>query len=416
MNRDHIAGFLSKSLSFSIFFTLFSFISLVGAETDVKELASSASNKDDTELDLMIDDLLGPDPRQIELESIGLQPKDPGKSVSHFLDVAAKLGYRNNLLSSSLLIEEDSFVKTSLDFYLTTANPSKNEVVFYLFAEQSHFLTVQTDGDEQYLTTRLQLKRKPNSVFHYGIRTDYVQQTYLDSTTAVVNQSIPVLHNTDGSVTPFAQIWIGSTMSASLEITASENTMSETDEDYRGSRISAGYTYYYGSQSQLKAAIEVMSNSYDNFKTRNLEGQPVYGTVLQTQISQVKLQQNHHSVRFSSFIFATEILGTQKTDNGAGYYNYFGQQAAETVKYTSGKWEAHLAARLSHYAYEKRLVTGTAEETLDIVRQSLTGSATGKISTTFLVNVEFRYTNSIANDEVETFASSSLIIGVTARF
>lgn len=277
--------------------------------------------------------------------------------------VSGALGYRNNVLRSSVIEENSLFFMTSLDASLMRLSESDSFFMLYFFGEDIRYFDSPSVNYEQFFTIAAQGAVPVFGNDEVGANVDYLyqHQIYDASETQVDQRRILVLAHSL-SLRPYWTHFLNAGWEMRLAAGAFRQVYEQELDDYSEADAQIGLTRKYGRRSEITATYQYLQRIYDTREQFDEDGFIIPGTDLFYTQNNLSGYWKRYWDEARNWRTITRISGMMNQDNGSGYFDYNRLLLKQQVRWDNGKWDIKSNARFGWYLYGVQQVAGEDRE------------------------------------------------------
>lgn len=326
------------------------------------------------------------------------------------------VGYRDNVLLSSVSAQGSAFGLFDLQFFSFRVPVDDVEASFFVEAEHKQFATVSETDSEQLVIATAQIKNRFAAVGVGGISIEYsyINQV-LDASTTELDLGVVVArgHNLVGK--PRFDVLLGRHTTLQLEGLVSHQWFERPLDDYleTGGRIGVGHEF--SNRSTIELSYHLTQRDYSTRQQVTQDGTPVTGSELSYEMHRTMFRWRHnwnkaHSIR------TIATLGLDAVhDNGSGFFDYQRYFGGASVGYDPGDWSAKAQITLSRYNYAVQRAHDTGSALRHKTLINFTFTASKRLSRKFAFFAEYEHERSIGNADFDEYEVNTISAGLDAE-
>ncbi len=292
----------------------------------------------------------------LERELEGWLNDDPaGAGRMYLLSVEAGLGYRDNVLLSSVNRDGHAFLHTGADFFFWSApHPNERETSLFLFATNRTFLGGSaSDERTAALNARITLEAAPDWNVILPLDLMLFDQVTDISTREVQFDALRVRGGR-----------IGFQPGLVFQATESSTVHGRGIGRYSFFRspldnhreLGAGLTWKHDHDlsTDLELDLTLIHRRYAGREALEANGEPIPGRRLEFVIPKAEASVSRSWDPEQRWRSKTSIGIEANHDNGGGYFDFIRPLVTQRISYQKAAWRGELFARASRYNYRER--------------------------------------------------------------
>ena len=282
--------------------------------------------------------------------------------------VTAGLGYRDNVLRSSLATENSGFFLSTADATFIRLAESGTYVALYLLGEDTRYFDAPSVDYEQFFSGTVQFTTPAGERDELGIEASYLyQHQILDVSETAASLRRVLVDGHSITLHPHWQHALGPDWAILLEGTGFRQIYeSELDDYWDGSgRLSLIRTY--GNRSEVAVGYQALLRFFDTREQFDEFGIIVPGTSLYYWQHEIGGRWRHHWDEARNWRTASKLSYMFNRDNGSGYFDYDRLLFSEQLRWSAGDWEIKANARFGWYFYKVQQIGGDDRERAYVV-------------------------------------------------
>ena len=266
--------------------------------------------------------------------------------------IVTGLGYRDNVLRSSVVSEGSGFFLTSADATLMRFSESGSLFTLFLLGEDARYFDVPDVNHEQFISGAAQYTTPVGERNEAGLSVNYLyQHQILDvSETEAISRRVLVLgHGT--TVRPHWKHTLNDGWVVKLEgATLRQIYDGDLDDFWEGSgRLSL--IHNYGNRSEASVGYQALLRPYDTREQFDEAGLTLAGTSLEYMQQEISGQWRHNWDEARHWRTTSKLGYMINQDNGSGWFDYNRLQFSEQLRWVDQLWEFKINARFGWYDY-----------------------------------------------------------------
>lgn len=289
------------------------------------------------------------------------QNKNIPKQKNWFIETAVSAGggYDSNALYSPTEEKSSSFFTTGVNVFGYLPQKRKNTGSFYALLENKHFFSLEEGDAELTVFGTAQWKTVLMSDLKAGADLTYSHyEKFYDTSLYDLEQASLLVQQDNFGLMPFLEKNLKKGWTGRLALGGSTTWYGDEADDYDTIKIQTDLLKKYktGKKLSLRYALEL--DEYDQKQQKNLQGQSISGSELDTARHTLKMKYTYLPYRKSPWQLKTMIKSSLKKDNGQAYYDYTLYRGEQSVRYRKKDWMVEGKINLSYYDYHERDVMG----------------------------------------------------------
>jgi hypothetical protein len=278
---------------------------------------------------------------------------DPAASTRmYLLSVEAGLGYRDNVLLSSVNRNGHAFLHTGADFFFWSApQPNERETSLFLFATNRTFLGGSvSDERTAALNGRITLEAAPNWNVILPLDIMLFDQVTDISTREAQFDALRVRGGRIGFQPGLA---FQATESSTLHGRAIGRYSFFRSPLDNHRELGAGLTWRHDHDrnTDLELDLTLVHRRYASRQALEANGEPIPGRRLEFLIPKAEASVSHSWDPEQRWRSRTSIGIEANQDNGGGYFDFIRPLVAQRITYQHAPWRGEIFARASRYNY-----------------------------------------------------------------
>lgn len=286
------------------------------------------------------------------------QEDDPELDLSiwdHSVNLRGALGYKDNVLLSSIEKQGSAFWQTALDAMLLRADleSGANLTLFLTAEDRRYFADIDVEKEQLVLMQGKYERPFANDDWFWSTTLQYlyIDQVFDASATEQLLQTLPVKsHNYQ--VAPAIGRNLPWNSKLELKLVAERQHFNQPLDDYWEIGPQLTYTKVYGHKSEASASYTYDHRLYDTREELDLNFTRVEGTSLAYQQHEFELGLNHSWDQERHWRSRARLLFEINDDSGSGFYDYKRYRLSKRIGYYGKDWLATLEGRILHYDYD----------------------------------------------------------------
>lgn len=282
--------------------------------------------------------------------------------------VTAGLGYRDNVLCSSLATENSGFFLSTADATFIRLSESGSYLAFYLLGEDTRYFDAPSVDYEQFFSGTAQFTTPAGERNELGVEASYLyQHQILDVSETEASLRRVLVDGHSITLHPHWKHTLGSNWAILLEGMGFRQTFeSELDDYWDGSgRLSLIRTY--GNRSEVAVGYQALLRCFDTREQFDEFGVMVPDTSLYYWQHEIGGRWRHYWDEARHWRTTSKLSCMFNRDNGSGYFDYDRLLFTEQLRWSAGNWEIKAGARFGWYFYKVQQIGGDDRERAYVV-------------------------------------------------
>lgn len=272
----------------------------------------------------------------------------------HSVNLRGALGYKDNVLLSSIDKQGSAFWQTAVDAMLLRADlESGANLTLFLTAEDRRYFADIDVEKEQLVLMQGKYERPFAEDWFWSttLQYMYIDQVFDASATEQLLVTLPVKsHNYQ--LAPAIGRNLPWNSKLELKFVAERQHFNQPLDDYTEVGPQLTYTKSYGHKSEATASYTYDRRLYDTREELDLDFTALEGTSLSYQQHEFELGLNHSWDEDRRWRSRARFLFELNDDSGTGFYDYKRYRISKRIGYYGKDWLATLEGRILHYDYD----------------------------------------------------------------
>ena len=265
----------------------------------------------------------------------------------------AGLGFRNNVLRSSLGDEDSAFVLTSGDAVLMRYSETGSLLTLYVLGEDIRYFDAPTVDYEQFLYGSAELATPVGSLDEVGISGSYLyQHQVVDASATEIDQRRVLVLGHSATLRPYWEHAFDSRWAARIEGSVMRQIYEHELDDYWETEQIGSLIYQYGHRSEASAAYRTALRHYDTREQYDEAGAVIPDTHLVYSQNEFSSRWKHYWDADRQWRTFTDAGFLLNRDNGSGYFDYQRVRLRQEIRWENERWTIKANARFGWYYYE----------------------------------------------------------------
>lgn len=269
------------------------------------------------------------------------------------------VGYRDNVLSSSVAPESSAFVASSAEASFIRLSENGTQVIFFLLGEDTRFTDAPAVDKEQFFSGSAQFLKPVGSREQFGGRLFYLYQNQvLDVSDSEANLYRVLVEGNGLSFEPYWNHTLGRGWSSQLEAFMQRQFYGGTLDDFWEAGGRAGLLYGYGHKSEFSFGYQFRQRLYDTRNQFDRDGVAVPNTSLIYNRHEFAGEWRHYWDPGRHWLTTTKAGVLLNRDNGSGYFDYDRVLFSQRLRWRNYGWEVGVGGRLGWHFHHHQFVNG----------------------------------------------------------
>ena len=278
-------------------------------------------------------------------------------------EVSTAIGYRNNVLRSSIADENSSFVLTTFDASLMRMNSSGAFLMAYIFGEDTRYFDAPTVNYEQFLSGAVHGALPVGSNDELNLILNYLyQHQIIDASETEVNQRRVLVLGHSAAVRSGWEHRFSSQWETRIQAGGLRQIYEQELDDFSEADVMLRLVRKYGHRSELRVGLQTLQRFYDTREQYDEQGFVVQGTDLVYLQNELSAESLHYWDAARHWRSVSRFSCMLNRDNGSGYFDYDRYLFREQLRWDNGKWTAKGTARIGWYFYKMQVVLNEKRE------------------------------------------------------
>ncbi|MCU0783236.1 MAG: hypothetical protein MUF81_04150 [Verrucomicrobia bacterium] len=277
--------------------------------------------------------------------------------------VTTGLGYRDNILRSSISSESSGFFLSSADATFIRLSESGAHFTLFLLGEDTRYFDAPSVDYEQLFSGTAQFATPLGQLDELGAEANYLyQHQILDVSETEVDQRRVLVDGHSFTLRPHWKHTLGRGWAVQLAGTALRQLYGGDLDDYweAGGRLSVIRSY--GHRSELSFGYQSRHLLYDSREQFDSFGVMVPDTSLVYWQQEAGGQWRHHWDKARHWRTTSKLNYMFNRDNGSGYFDYDRVLFSQQLRWAANGWDLKANARFGWYFYETQQIGNERRE------------------------------------------------------
>jgi hypothetical protein len=353
------------------------------------------------------------------LSAFGQTTNDSVKSLlwDKSFNIRAGLGYKDNVLLSSITQKESFYAATGFDAMIFRL--PVNGTQFYLFVTGDDYRYLQDAGTdkEQTLIALAKLQKSFSENWEAALALQYLYQNQvLDVSATEADLATVQLKGHSIKATPSLKRKLPQKFGLQLELPVNRQILREPLDDYWEGGPKLTLDREYGQRSSIALSYGFNERFYDDREQTDREGVPNEGTSLMFHQHDIELSNRHYWDKSRRWRSDTKFSFQLNEDNGTGFFDYYRYGLGEQLRYSAKSWNVQGGARAYLYDYKTQTVSSTDSSLRNLTSLSLTLRAEKNLIKSLKVYGQFEHEQSLSNRSANEYRANSVLTGLDWEF
>ena len=271
--------------------------------------------------------------------------------------ISTAIGYRNNVLRSSIKNENSAFFLSVAEASLIRFSDSGALFMLYIFGDDTRYFDAPSVNYEQLFSGTARLSKPVGVRDEVGLEANYVyQHQILDaSATEVELQRILVLGHS-AALRPHWKRLLGGGWETQVEGAVRRQVFEHELDDYWESDGRVSLTRNYGNRSEISVGYLPLLRFYDTRNQYDSSGNRVPDTDLVYWQNEVGSEWRRGWNAERSWRTTSRLSYMVSRDNGSGYFDYDRMLFRQQVRWKKGVWDIRTTGRFGGYLYKEQTI------------------------------------------------------------
>jgi hypothetical protein len=328
--------------------------------------------------------------------------------------ITTGLGYRDNVLRSSVASVGSAFFNTAADVSFLRLTDSGAYLTVFVLGDDTRYFDAPEVNYEQFFSGTVQ------AVTPVGVRdelggqcTFLYQHQVLDVSETEALPTRLLVEGYNLALRPHWKRTLGGGWAGQIEVLGLRQLYDQDLDDCweLGGRASA--IRRYGSRSEFAAGYLVKQLRYDTREQFDSFGVALPGTSLDYWQHELAAQWRHHWDEARHWRTTTKLGYLISRDNGSGYFDYDRVLLSQQWRWSGGNWEIKATARGGWYFYHNQIV-GTEERERSYAAVELRGER--RLGKQWLLYVAAEREWNFSNDPLDEYRDWMATAGAGVEF
>lgn len=293
--------------------------------------------------------------------------------------VTAGLGYRDNVLRSSLATENSGFFLSTADATFIRLSESGSYLAFYLLGEDTRYFDAPSVDYEQFFSGTAQFTTPAGARNELGVEASYLyQHQILDVSETEASLRRVLVDGHSITLHPHWKHTLGPDWAILLEGMGFRQIYESELDDYWDASGRLGLIRTYGNRSEVAVGYQALLRLFDTREQFDEFGVIVPDTSLYYWQHEVGGRWRHHWDEARHWRTTSKLSYMFSRDNGSGYFDYDRLLFSEQLRWSAGNWEIKAGARFGWYFYRVQQIGGDDRERAYVVLDARVERRLGK--------------------------------------
>ncbi len=271
-------------------------------------------------------------------------------------EAALSVGYKDNILQSSVNEESSGFVRTALDASVLRFSSTGSFLMFYLFGEDTRYFDAPSVNYEQFISAIVSgaVPVGDDDTMGCSLSYLYMHQIYDASDT----QGVPVRLLVLGHSLTFQPYWeheYNQRWGHRFDLRAFQQFYEVNLDNYRELEGQFQLIRNYGHRSEISAGYYYMQRHYDTREQTDENGDAIPGSSLIYVQDKLAGECRHYFDENRYWRSLTQISGMINRDNDSGFFDYDRVLLRQQLRWDNNTWAVSGNGRLGWYWYKQQM-------------------------------------------------------------
>jgi len=329
-------------------------------------------------------------------------------------EVETSVGFRNNVLRSSIDIESSAFFQTSGDISLMRYSETGSYLMLYVLGDDIRYSDAPSVNYEQFLSAAAEISVPATDRDELGLLASYLyQHQVVDASETEVNiQRILVLGHS-AALRPHWKHLFDNGWAARLDGSVFRQIYENDLDSYSETDRMISLIYGYGHRSEALVGYQSTQRYYDTREQYDEAGAAVAGTDLVYHQHEISSTWRHYWDAARHWRTLSRLSYLLSHDNGSGYFNYERLLFRQQVRWDNGKWHVRTNARFGWYFYPIQKI-GNEDRARSYAR--LDFKVERQLTKYLMLFTAGEYEWSMSNDPLDEYQSWMISSGIGFEF
>lgn len=336
---------------------------------------------------------------------------------SQGLEIRSSVGYRDNVLQTSLRESGSLFWQNAIDWMAFPILTNRSEFLVLASFEDTRYFEVPEVDKEQFFLGLVQWKSGKGATWQCGLDAQYVYvNQMIDASLSENDVGMVHARGHEVALAPCLRWNARQDCWFEVEFEMSRQVFRAPLDDYweYGPKLELGLSY--ARQSELSVSCSYLARPYLDRVAADRRGLPLAGTTLETQIHRVETTWRHHWDEARHWRTTTRLRGDWQSDNATGYHDYRRVTISEQLRWRCRPWEVQLQGRILAQEY--------GVQTVSVLDSSLRNRfiAVGEVHIEHLLGkkwkiyVDYAHESSLSNEFLDEYRINTVNAGLGVEF
>jgi len=269
------------------------------------------------------------------------------------------VGYRDNVLRSSIAKENSGFVQLLADASVMRLSETDALLLFYLFGDRIQYFDAPTVNYEEIISGTAQWIQPVGNRNEFGLQATYLYQHQImdaSATEAFLRRILVLGHGLE--VNPAWTYKMDKGWEVELEGVAIRQVYEHFLDDFWEGGGQVYLRRAYGNRSEAELSLGSTLRSYDTRLQYDESGVPMPDTELAYWQAEAGGRWRHYWDAERHWRTLTTLDYMLNRDNGTGYFDYDRLLFRQQVRWRRDPWEVKANLRLGHYFHKLQVIDG----------------------------------------------------------
>jgi hypothetical protein len=271
--------------------------------------------------------------------------------------VTTGIGYRENVLRSSIDPESSTLFNTSLDASLMRFTEYGAYVTCFFLFDDTQYVEAPSVDYERFFSATLQAATPVGPNDELGGQVNYLyQHQVVDLSETAMLRSHLLMDGYTYMLRPYWKHVFDGGWAVQCETEVLRQLYSGDISGYWAPAAVLRLIRSYGHRSELSLYGQSKYIAYDSRETFDITGLAIPNTGLVYQQNEAGVHWKHNFDQERHWRTTSKLSYMSNQDSGSGYFNYSRSQLNQQLRWKNSHWEIKCGARLSWYNYPEQKI------------------------------------------------------------
>ena len=269
--------------------------------------------------------------------------------------ISTAIGYRNNVLRSSIKNENSAFFLTAAEASLIRFSDSGALFMLYIFGDDTRYFDAPSVNYEQLFSGTAHLSKPVGVRDEVGVAANYVyQHQILDASATELDLRRILVLGHSAALRPHWKRLLDGGWETKVEGAVRRQIFEHELDDYWESDGRVSLTRNYGNRSEISVAYLPLLRFYDTRNQYDSSGNRVPDSDLVYWQNEVGSEWRHGWNADRSWRTTSRVSYMVNRDNGSGYFDYDRLLFRQQVRWKKENWDIKATGRFGWYLYKEQ--------------------------------------------------------------